>query len=319
MIRSHEHESSLAPPRSFPLTLRAMKTRLLPAVLCVSFLLPVQHLRAASDVTVSTAATSGGTFSGANPDVFTPTANAAVANQISIQTSLNAASAVTINTATGAVTLAGALQVGFANGFEDAIVNGNTFTILSGASLTGTFTRLPNNTRIVFPNELGSVKITYTTTTVVLGDWKPYIRELTWDPGTADAGSQVLTNTSTRAGRHYFHINTQATDIGAWKTRLTVASGEPISICSMARSLKPPRTTLTNPTASVPMALCCAAINTTWGKTGIFWSTPPPTRNGPSSPGVPGCRISARSRGPTGTRTRNTTSANPRSLRAVEM
>ena len=90
----------------------------------------------------------------------------------------------------------------------------------------GTFTGLPNNSRITFPNELGSVKITYTATTVTLSDWQPTIRELTWDPGTADAGTQVLSNTSTRAGRHYFHINTQATDIGAWRTRLTVATGE---------------------------------------------------------------------------------------------
>ena len=109
-------------------------------------------------------------------------------------------------------------------------INNHSFTILSGASITGS-----NNSRITFPKKLGSVKITYTATAaegpepvewVTLSDWQPYIRELTWDPGTADAGTQVLTNTSTRAGRHYFHINTQATDIGAWKTRLTVATGE---------------------------------------------------------------------------------------------
>jgi len=127
---------------------------------------------------------------------------------------------------TGAVTLAGALQVDFANGFENSIVNSHTFTILSGASITGTFTGLPNNSRITFPNELGSVKISYTATAVTLSDWLPYIHELTWDPGTADTGTQVLSNTSTRAGRHSFHINAQATDIGAWKTRLTVATGE---------------------------------------------------------------------------------------------
>ena len=46
-----------------------MKTRLLPLVFIVSFLLPVPDLRAAS---------------GDNPDVFTPTAN-----QTTIQTSFN--------------------------------------------------------------------------------------------------------------------------------------------------------------------------------------------------------------------------------------
>ena len=79
-----------------------MKTRLLPVAFLVSFLLPVQHLRAASDVTVSTAATSGGSFSGGNPNVFTPTANSAVANQTTIQTSLNVGTGVTLNTASAA-------------------------------------------------------------------------------------------------------------------------------------------------------------------------------------------------------------------------
>ena len=80
-----------------------MKTRHLPlAVLLVSFLLPVPHLRAASDVTVSAAATSGGSFSGGNPNVFTPTANAAVVNNADIQTRLNAGTGVTLNTASAA-------------------------------------------------------------------------------------------------------------------------------------------------------------------------------------------------------------------------
>ncbi len=79
-----------------------MKTRLLPAVLLVSLLLPVQHLRAASDVSVSSALTSGRSFGGGNPNVFTPTANAAVANNGTIQTSLNAGTGVTINTASAA-------------------------------------------------------------------------------------------------------------------------------------------------------------------------------------------------------------------------
>ncbi len=124
-----------------------MKTRHPLAVLLASFLLPVQHLRAASDVTVSTAATSGGTFSGGNPNVFTPTANAAVANQTTIQTSLNAGTSATLTL----------------NALRNLAIN---------------------------------------------------------------AAMQALTNTSTRAGRHYFHINAQATDIGAWETRLTVAAGE---------------------------------------------------------------------------------------------
>ena len=129
-------------------------------------------------------------------------------------------------TATGAVAVAGALQLSFLSGFENAIINGNSFTILAGSSVSGTFNGLPNLSRITLPNELGSVKITYGATNVVLSDWQPFLRELTWDPGTADVGTQVLTNTNTRAGRHYFHIQAQVTDIGAWKTRLAVSSAE---------------------------------------------------------------------------------------------
>jgi len=58
--------------------------------------------RATSDVTVSTSPTSGGTFSVANPAVFTPTADAAVAGTADIVTKLNAGTGVTLNTASSA-------------------------------------------------------------------------------------------------------------------------------------------------------------------------------------------------------------------------
>lgn len=137
----------------------------------------------------------------------------------------NAGSTYDMIAASGAVAIAGALQLNFLNDFENAIVNGHTFTIVQGASVTGTFSGLPDGSRISLPNEGGSVKITYTETAITLSDWQPVIHELTWDPGDADAGTQVFSNTNTRAGRHYFHINAQETDIGAWKTRLTVATG----------------------------------------------------------------------------------------------
>ena len=126
----------------------------------------------------------------------------------------------------GAVVIAGSLQLNFLNGFENSIVNGHSFTIISGASITGNFNGLPDGTRITLPNELGSVKINYTATTVTISDWQPVMHELSWDTGTVDSGSLVYSNTNSRTGRFYFHINAQATDINAWKTRLTVATGE---------------------------------------------------------------------------------------------
>ncbi|MCX6873863.1 MAG: PA14 domain-containing protein [Verrucomicrobia bacterium] len=129
-------------------------------------------------------------------------------------------------TATGAVTLAGALQVNLVNNFHDTISGSSVFTIVRGSSVTGTFTGYPNGSRFTLANDYGSLRVNYTATTVTLDDWKPVIVNLTWDPGTAEAGTQVFSNTNTRAGRHYFRVLTQGTDIGAWRTRLTLAVGD---------------------------------------------------------------------------------------------
>ena len=128
--------------------------------------------------------------------------------------------------ASGAVALAGALQVNLVDSFHDTIHNSNVFTIVRGSSVSGTFTGYPNGSRFTLANDFGSLRVNYTATSVFLDDWQPVIVDLTWDPGTADAGTQVFSNINTRAGRHYFRILTQGTDIGAWRTRLTLASGE---------------------------------------------------------------------------------------------
>jgi len=47
---------------------------------------------------------------------------------------------------------------------------------------------------------------------------------LTWDPGTTDAGTQLVSQPATAAGSYYYRINTRATEV--WRTRLNVASGE---------------------------------------------------------------------------------------------
>lgn len=129
-------------------------------------------------------------------------------------------------TATGAATIAGSLQVDLINNFHDTIAGNNTFTILQGSSVTGTFTGLPNGSRYTLSNERGSFRINYTATTVTLDDWQPVMTTLTWDPGTAEAGTSIVSNTNTRAGRHYFKVTTQTSDIGGWRTRLAVTNGE---------------------------------------------------------------------------------------------
>ncbi len=126
----------------------------------------------------------------------------------------------------GAVTVAGTLQVNLVNNFHDTIDKTHVFTIVQGSSVTGTFSGYPNGSRITLANDYGSLRVNYTANSVTLDDWKPVIVDLTWDAGTADAGTSVFSNTNTRAGRHYFRILTQATDIGAWRSRLTMISGD---------------------------------------------------------------------------------------------
>jgi hypothetical protein len=129
-------------------------------------------------------------------------------------------------TATGAVSVAGSLQIDFAGTFHDTVAGTSTFTILQGGSLSGTFAGLPNGSRYTLSNDRGSFRVNYTATTVTLDDWQPVITTLSWDPGTAEAGTAVFSNTNTRAGRHYFKVTTQSSDLGGWRSRLTVGSGE---------------------------------------------------------------------------------------------
>ena len=129
-------------------------------------------------------------------------------------------------TATGPVTLAGALQLNFLSGFENTIISSTSFTLISGSSVTGTFTGLANDSRTTLPNDLGSIKISYNATNVVLSDWQLVIRDLTWDSGSTNTGTQVFTIPAGNVGgRHYFRITAEATAVGAWRTALRPVSG----------------------------------------------------------------------------------------------
>ena len=129
-------------------------------------------------------------------------------------------------TSTGAVAVGGTLQVDLTGTFHDTIAGTSTFTIIQGTSVTGSFNGLPNGSRYILSNDRGSLRVNYTATTVTLDDWQPVITTLTWDPGTAEAGTAIFSNVNTRAGRHYFKVTTQSSDIGGWRSRLTVNSGE---------------------------------------------------------------------------------------------
>ncbi len=53
-----------------------------------------------------------------------------------------------------------------------------------------------------------------------------HVTELTWDPGTAEAGSEVFTNLDTDGGAYYFKLTTQAPALDTWRTALEILSGE---------------------------------------------------------------------------------------------
>ncbi|GAA5116561.1 pre-peptidase C-terminal domain-containing protein [Luteolibacter yonseiensis] len=129
-------------------------------------------------------------------------------------------------TATGAVNIAGNLQLELTSSFHETIAGTSVFTILQGGSISGTFTGHGNGSRYVLANDRGSFRVNYTATSVTLDDWQPAVVTLAWDPGTAEAGTAIFSNTNTRAGRHYFKVTTQASDTGGWRTRLKVTSGE---------------------------------------------------------------------------------------------
>ena len=53
-----------------------------------------------------------------------------------------------------------------------------------------------------------------------------HVTELTWDPGTADRGTEVYTNENSRVRAQYFKITTELPDLDAWRIALDCTAGE---------------------------------------------------------------------------------------------
>lgn len=126
---------------------------------------------------------------------------------------------------TGAASLAGTLELDLVQDYQFRVQATDRFVVLEAASLSGTFANLPHGSRVSLSGNKGSFRVTYTSTQVILDAWQPPVTALTWDPGTAPAGTQVHTQTLAPAGRYYFRIQPQAVPTGAWRTRLTVSQG----------------------------------------------------------------------------------------------
>ena len=62
------------------------------------------------------------------------------------------------------------------------------------------------------------------TWTLLSGDL--YVQDLSWDPGTAAAGSSALSQPATAAGDYFFRVTSQSPATGAWRTVLNLSAGE---------------------------------------------------------------------------------------------
>jgi filamentous hemagglutinin family protein len=118
------------------------------------------------NVTISTASTSGGSFSGGNPDVFTPNANNAIVNVGAINTALSGGTSVTITTSDAAGSQAGNITQ---NANTDIVKSGGgdaTLTLLAGSSITlnGTITSTSGALNLVLtandPAQAGQTGVT---------------------------------------------------------------------------------------------------------------------------------------------------------------
>lgn len=126
---------------------------------------------------------------------------------------------------TGSMNVGGTLQVTLVDGFDNLITNSDKFTILKGSTRSGTFSGLADGARVTLNSGYGTMRVRYTGTEVYLDDWQPTVTTLSWDPGTSEAGTVSHSFTATRDGPHYLRVVTQATTIGAWRTRLSVTGG----------------------------------------------------------------------------------------------
>ena len=129
-------------------------------------------------------------------------------------------------TAGGAVTVGGALAVQLIGGFEDSISPADVFTVVAGSSLSGTFTGYPDQSRFTLAGGLGSLRVNYTATSVVLNDWRPVITPLTWDPCTTQAGTQIYNHAGSTAGSYWFKVTVPAGAEHGMRVRLRMTAGE---------------------------------------------------------------------------------------------
>ena len=99
----------------------------------------------------------------------------------------------------GAATLGGSLSLSMLPGAENNLSATSSLTLLSATSLTGTFANLPNGTRFVADQGIGSFVINYTGTSVVLSDFVPVPEPSTW--ALLIAGGAMLAGASLRRRR----------------------------------------------------------------------------------------------------------------------
>ncbi len=71
----------------------------------------------------------------------------------------------------GSVALNGTLLVSFANGFQNSVANGNTFTLMTTGGFSGAFANIVSGSRLLTSDGFGSFLVTYSGTTLTLSNF----------------------------------------------------------------------------------------------------------------------------------------------------
>lgn len=114
----------------------------------------------------------------------------------------------------GNATINGSLAVTFTNGFQASVLNSNVFTIVSAASLTGTFTNAANGAQLLTSNGAGFFQVNYSGTSITLSNFTPVPEPSTY--ALLAAGLGVLLLASRRRHEQPSHSPLQSPPVSSF-------------------------------------------------------------------------------------------------------
>ena len=198
-----------------------------------------------SNVTISAGATANGTYNGGSPNLFTTTANNAVANVGTLQASLNAGTSVTINTTPGGaqagnITLASAIAK--TGGTGAALTLNAQNNIVLNAGITSSSNTLDVNLNAVGAITLNNMSLNGGTLTVSTAGAVTQTAATTLQAATSlvkqGTGTMTLSQANTYTGTTNVQVGTltvtNASGLGTVAGGTTVAAGATLNINNVA-------------------------------------------------------------------------------------